>query len=354
MIYIRTDANEIIATGHVMRCLTIADELIRLGEDVCFVVSDSKSLPLIEERKFNYIVTYSKWSDVNPRDEYEQLKLYIKPTDVLLVDSYCLNNDYLKCMRKLYCKLASFDDLFLEKKDADIVINYNVFYRKFDYETRYKGCNCKLLLGEKYVPLRKQFLETEPIEKVRTYDRPHVLLMCGGGDSRNFICSCLEYIQKNNQFLFLNIEWKVVIGRYYPHIELLENLKLQYGNIEIFQNVKDMARLMKECDMCITAASTVLYESCRMLLPTLFVVVAEDQRYDAEAFSKDGMMIYCGNFADAKGDTLPNILEELEIIIYNTGKQQKIKDSMKLYIDGQGARRIAKELLEGFKTASPL
>ena len=31
MVYIRTDANEKIATGHVMRCLTIAEEIIQLG-----------------------------------------------------------------------------------------------------------------------------------------------------------------------------------------------------------------------------------------------------------------------------------------------------------------------------------
>ena len=48
-------------------------------------------------------------------------------------------------------------------------------------------------------------------------------------------------------------------------------------------------------------SSTVLYECCAMQLPTLFVVVAEDQEYDAEAFQKNGLMIYCGNFKESYG-----------------------------------------------------
>lgn len=345
MIYIRTDANEIIATGHVMRCLTIAQEISELGSEVCFIVSDEQSLPLICDNGYRYIVTDSQWNRVNPQEEFRILKEYINETDTLLVDSYYLNNDYLKCMMEL-CKVATFDDLFTEKKDADIIINYNIFYKIFNYAERYKNSKSKLLLGESYVPLRRQFSEIEPLDKVREYMRPTVLLMCGGGDTQNFICSCLGYIRKNDIELFRFIDWKVVIGSYYPHERELDSINSTVNNIEIFKNIKDMAELMKKCDICITAASTVLYECCAMLLPTIYVTVAKDQVYDADAFSENQMMIYCGNFQEEKDKVNKALSQMARDIINNKQLQQIMKNKMKI-IKRNGAKNIATSLCGG-------
>lgn len=345
MIYIRTDANEIIATGHVMRCLTIAEEIVNLDESVCFVVSDKESLPLIREGGFEYIITNSRWNNVNVEAEYEMLRAYISDNDILLADSYYIKNDYLKRFKSI-CKVATFDDMFDEEKEADIVINYNLFYKRFDYTNRYKSRECKLLLGGRYVPLRKQFRTVQPKEEVRDYVHPQILLMCGGGDARNFICTCLEFIDRKNNKLFKGIEWKVVVGNYYPHLEELKLFSDEKNNVEILQNVKNMAEIMNKSDICITAASTVLYECCAMLLPTLFAVVADDQRYDAEFFSKNDVMIYCGNFIEAPASTLKNVQDALQDVILSPTEKEKMKNKMYDLVDGKGAMRIAKALIE--------
>lgn len=349
MIFIRTDANEKIATGHVMRCLTIADEILDLGGKVCFIVSDKQSLSLIQDRGYKYIVTNSEWNNVNLQKEYEILKQHIKNTDLLLTDSYYIDNKYLNCMRGLRCKIATFDDMFEEKKEADIVINYNIFYKKFDYKNRYKKSNSILLLGEKYVPLRKQFKLVHPLFNVRDINYPKVLIMCGGGDSQNFIYNCLDYIYTSSIELFNRIDWKVVVGNYYPHMEQLGEISSKGENIAILKNVKNMAELMRNCDICITAASTVLYECCAMLLPTLFAVVAEDQKYDAEAFSKDDTMIYCGDFLKREKNVKINLVKELEFLIMNRQILQNMKNKMKRLIDVDGAKRIASVLNDSVK-----
>lgn len=341
MIFIRTDANEKIATGHVMRCLTIADEILDLGGKVCFIVSDKQSLSLIQDRGFKYIITNSEWNNVNPQKEYEILNQHIKSTDLLLVDSYYIDNRYLNCMRGLMCKIATFDDMFIEKKEADIIINYNIFYKIFDYESRYKKSNSVLLLGERYVPLRKQFRKIHPMEHARDSDCLKVLIMCGGGDLKNFICSCLDYIYTNNIEFFNRIDWKVVVGNYYPHMEQLNKISSENKNVHILENIKNMAELMMNCDICITAASTVLYECCAMRLPTLFVVVADDQRYDAGVFAENEMMIYCGDFVKKSSVVKEKLLYELDNLVHNTEKQQIMKTKMKNVIDGKGAERIA-------------
>ena len=127
-----------------------------------------------------------------------------------------------------------------------------------------------------------------------------MLLICGGADKLNLICGVLQYLKDNNLKVLSEIDWKIVIGSYYSNYHRLEQLIQENSNIELLCDVENMAELMHECDLCITAASTVLYECCAMLLPTIFFVVVEDQKYDAEFFSKNNMMLYCGNFIDCQ------------------------------------------------------
>ena len=171
--------------------------------------------------------------------------------------------------------------------------------------------------------------------------------MCGGGDSQNMIYKSLKWIKETNAELFIKINWKVVIGAYYPYKKILEHIVEKNHNIQLLVNVRNMAELMKNCDLCITAASTVLYECCAMQLPTLFVVVAEDQEYDAEAFQKNGLMIYCGNFKDNPEYALDKVEKSLRILAFDKKTRQKMKNDMGKIVDGYGAKRIAEMLVGG-------
>lgn len=82
-----------------------------------------------------------------------------------------------------------------------------------------------------------------------------------------------------------------------------------------------------------------------MLLPTIFVVVADDQKYDAECFTKDNMMRYCGNFMYDPNTTLEEIGKTLQEIAFDKFVQQDMKNKMKNVVDTHGAQRIAKVLV---------
>ena len=344
VLYIRTDANEVIATGHVMRCLTIAEEYRKKAGEVCFIISDENLAKMIDRRRYNVIVTNTKWNSVDIESEYKLLKHKIRRSDWLLIDSYHIYSSYAARIKQLL-NVVVFDDMFSEKKIADVIINYNVFYRRFDYLNRYKHEKCILLLGEKYVPLRKQFREIEPEINVRKYERPKILLMCGGADKPNLIYETLQYLKENKPELFLQVDWKIVVGSFYSNIDQLNLLIQGYLNIELLCNVENMAALMNKCDLCVTAASTVLYECCAMLLPTLFFVVSEDQKYDAEVFSKDNMLLYCGNYMDGKKEALKRMEVVLSKIVKNREQQYKMKQMMKKFVDAKGAERIVAALM---------
>ena len=56
MICIRADANEKIGTGHVMRCMAIADAMKQCGQQVCFLIADKEGSRLLKNRNQQYLV----------------------------------------------------------------------------------------------------------------------------------------------------------------------------------------------------------------------------------------------------------------------------------------------------------
>ena len=161
IVYIRTDANEIIASGHMMRCLSIAYEINQLGVDVVFLVSDYSSVRLVENTCFPFCVLETEWRQLNTLKEIERIKRIIgtksaEDGEVLLVDSYYADYDYYRSLRE-YIRIAIIDDMCSGIFDVDLLINYNIYHNQFDYTDMYSQHDIRLLLGTDYVPLRDQF-----------------------------------------------------------------------------------------------------------------------------------------------------------------------------------------------------
>ena len=135
MIGIRTDANEQIATGHIMRCMTIADALVSLGEEVKFYVADEETAEFVKSRDFAYEVLGSDWN--NPEGELETLaqKIIEDAIKTLVCDSYSFTKDYfnnLKCKTDNTVKIVYIDDLLEVAYPVDMVINSNVYANDMD------------------------------------------------------------------------------------------------------------------------------------------------------------------------------------------------------------------------------
>lgn len=342
MFYFRTDANEIIATGHVMRCLTIAKELVRMGKPVCFLVSDNESVKLIKEAHIDYIVLNTDWKNLDNSNEYDKIQKILKPKDRLIVDSYSSNRKYIEKVTEL-CWICCFDDLAEEVYPADMLINYNIFYPIFDYKNKYSNCNTRLLLGGEYVPLRPQFMECR--SEARYYSGiKKILFICGGGDKNNFIYSFFDWILDNHKKEFKKYSWEIIVGAYNKHKEDIYALLGEYENVELHDSIQNMAEVMRGCDGCISAASTVLYECCAMELPTIFYCIEDNQKYDALYFGKENLMCYAGDYREEPILVMESIVSLLKKISDNQGMVEAMYKNMHNLIDGKGAVRIAEEL----------
>ena len=350
MVFIRTDSNEHIATGHMMRCLTIAKELKSLGEDVTFLISDSESEKLLMDEAFTYEVLNTKWDNLNTEDEISKLKVILSKAaaSVMLVDSYFASNDYYSKL-KSYTKIACFDDFFDKKLDVNLLINYSIFHDMYDYENRYKGSRTKCLIGPKYVPLRRQFVDEDKMRKY-SKEKLDILVMCGGGDIHHILLELCRYGISEGYITDskkeCNYVFHIVAGAYNPNIEELRELSIRYPQIELHENVRNIASLMAKCDVLVSAASTVLYEACAMAIPTIFFCMADDQVYDAKYFVRDASYLYAGDVRETKRKCLVNIFSSINDLKENPEFLKMMSNQSRELVDGCGAKKIAEEIIK--------
>ena len=76
MLYIRTDMNDKIATGHIMRCLSIANAVREYGEETIFILADEQAVEILKMQQYEYIVLHTKWDQMD--SELSILKQEIK------------------------------------------------------------------------------------------------------------------------------------------------------------------------------------------------------------------------------------------------------------------------------------
>lgn len=143
MIGIRADANSIIATGHVMRCITIARQLVKLGENVTFFMADEESKAVYDLYAADLhgctpVVLGSSWDDKMGEVEVLTAALRERGVRALLVDSYSVTCGYFRELRRV-CPVAYIDDLGKEAYPVDLLINYSGYYKELGYEKMYAG-----------------------------------------------------------------------------------------------------------------------------------------------------------------------------------------------------------------------
>lgn len=337
MVFIRTDANERVATGHVMRCMTIAEKIMVMGEKVIFLFRDLESIEVLNG-KMPYILLQCRDS----KDEIEQMKALLQKEKkvALLLDSYDFGTEYMRQFQGL-AKVITFDDMYAEKFPVDMLINYNLYYKDYDYDIRYGKEGTKLLLGGNYVPIREEF---QHIEKRQAKERVKtVMLICGGGDKYHVLKALLECFCERK--LYQKYQIYVIAGVLNKDLKCLMQYEKEYQNIRIYKNVSNLAAVMKEADLMVSAASTVLYECCCVGVPTLFFTMADNQENDEKVFSEDGMMYFVGDVKRDKKKVIEQTMIKLEELSKDIGMRNNMIEKMRNKIDGKGAERIAGEIV---------
>lgn len=323
MIAIRVDANPTIATGHLMRCLSIARYLRTQGQPVFFICADRVPCEILEEQGFSYEVLHSDWTVLE--EELPRLLplLEEKEVSVLLVDSYYVTTEYLKTVQN-HTKVVYMDDLNLCQTPISLLVNYTL-------EVDEREGVYPMALGSKYAPLREEFQEVAPIFIKK--EMKNVMITTGGTD-RNFATS---HLLDGLCPLLPELQFHVVVGRFFTHGAQLKEQAERYGNVVLHENVSSMTPIIKACDVVISAGGTTLFELCACGIPTIAFEIADNQRLLMETLAKAGALCSLGKWKGA--EPVRSALEEMS---YEKRKDYGV-NSRRL-VDGQGVVRLVEQI----------
>lgn len=379
MVVIRADANSKIGMGHVMRCLSVADALLKRGEEVLFVTADDTPVPLLTKKGVPYRVLHTDYADMEaelpklwnalselPQGPGEPEAALPQRNTFILVDSYYVTEKYLAALKKRITTIYM-DDIYAFSYPVDMLINYNIYGEEMGYEKDAAFADTKLLLGTEYVPLREEFAagagyaqsrkelsaETENVtpaedrlhqtaEQGRTADGG-ILITTGGSDSFNLAGQLLMEAMKYDALK--EKEYHVVSGSLNPHIGELQALAQKHENIHIHCNVTNMAELMAESEVALSAGGSTLYELCAMGVPVIAFSFAENQERLVQTFVKRGIAQYGGNYRTDGNKMIQNTIAGLEKLCGDEALKTEYRRKALQLVDGRGAERIAEALL---------
>ena len=339
-VYIRADSSTVIGSGHIMRCLTLAGVLRSREAEISFICRKETGNLIGFIEKNGYRV-YPLPSDIDfATDMYlaqKILKEQQKLADWLIVDHYEIDVSWEYSSREFVNKIMVIDDLANRKHDCDILLDQN--YNKNG--SRYNGLvpeNCIQLLGPEYALLRPQFREARENFKRENNEVKRVLVFMGGADPTNETGKALKAAKLLNRD---NIAVDVVIGASNPFKNEIKTMAKQMPNTTCYFDVNNMAELMSSADISIGASGTSTWERCCIGLPSIVMVLADNQKEIAEELEREGVVVNLGWHGDV---TEMDIRDAVQNLLADSDKRRSMGLKGKMMVDGNGAIRVVEKI----------
>jgi len=327
-VIIITEGYQSTGYGHITRCLSLYQAFRQKGITPQFFINgDEGAKSFLAEAEFILMDWLS-----NPTDLYG----FASNSDIIIVDSYKAGEEFYSELYSRTKLLTALDDYIRLEYTAHVVINGTLGSENYPYVKR-EGT--KYLLGGEYIPLRQDFWnvpEKQISEKVEK-----ILITFGGQDVRDLTGPVLD-----------NLMLKYPALKYF--VVAKKNFQIDFNKYSSTDNVtfiydadaKQMKDLMLECDIAITAAGQTLYELARTGLPSIAVIVADNQIGNLREWNKNGFIRNELFYNDTS--LLSKISDEVKNLD-NKALREKMSLLGRSTINGRGADKTIERLLEKIK-----
>lgn len=338
MILFRADSNKQIASGHIMRCLSIAKAFCEAGESVKFFVADDNPVQMLERAGVEYTVLNTRWNNLDEEIEIMQDKLRCYVNPLLIIDTYSVTRKYAEALMP-YAKVCYLGSKLEYLGALYALINYSADIDDIFYLSNYRQ-NSKLLLGPSYAPLRKEFIEVTHQDS--SNGRFGILLTTGNTDPHNYVGKILDSLKRLNYINQMDIH--VVVGSMFEKKAELYEKYDNHTSIILHENVQSMSSLMAFCDFAITANGTTVYELAAARVPAITFAMVDEQVKSAQKLNELGVVDYCGEMYNDEYCCIERITERAILYINKPTERQKHAEKAYSVIDGRGCERIVAEL----------
>ncbi|WP_374537400.1 UDP-2,4-diacetamido-2,4,6-trideoxy-beta-L-altropyranose hydrolase [Chitinimonas taiwanensis] len=347
----RVDASLLIGTGHVMRCLTLADALSQRGASCTFAL---RQLPgsNLEQMGLGYRIwrlpaSYPGEAPANKPESPIPAKADLtalmrcankEAFDWIVLDHYGLGTDWEASSGSLAPRLAVIDDLLFRAHDADILLDQNLLEMVPNaYPTVPDGRVPKQLLGPMYSLLRPQFAQYRQLAEPSGKERLRIMLFFGGGAAGGEVLKVLPAL------LDLPVMIDVVIGGANPKLAEISRLLAIYSNARLHVDTHNMASLMHDADLYLGGGGTVTWERACLGLPGLVVALSDNQEAMSQAAARAGMQQYLGRASELAPDAWRAATTAL---LADPARLAAMRANAQKLTDGLGAVRVASTLFE--------
>jgi UDP-2,4-diacetamido-2,4,6-trideoxy-beta-L-altropyranose hydrolase len=340
LLVFRVDASTQMGTGHVMRCLALAQAWNTTGGVCHFCTNEQFPVALADRLETESIVRVELKSAPGSLADAIETIMHCQEYDAkwLVLDGYHFDAAYQREVKSSNLTLLVLDDYgHTDHYYADLVLNQNAyahagFYPRIETYT-------KLLLGCKYALLRREFWpwrgNIDLIKRNSLNSPSKILVTLGGSDPNNVTSKVLESLRSFDQ---QQIKVNLIVGGGNPHLEILHAMCNDLDDlVNVHSNVSDMSNLISQADLAISAGGSTCWELAFMGVPSLLIILADNQRLNVEKLSSLNVAFNLGQHEKLSSQTITsnilNLLKDPDLI---SEMRQK---SLKL-VDGYGSSRV--------------
>lgn len=336
---LRTDSSESIGTGHVMRCLALAQAWKLAGGNASFAMSicPPSLCNRLRDEGMQIVSVAAPRASAEDALETARLALELEARWVVL-DGYDFDAEYQHELRRnALCALVVDDEGRAARFDADVLLNHNAYATPQLYA--HNAPHARLALGGRFALLRSEF---DPWRLWRREIPDHarrILVTTGGSDPHNAAGKILDGIARLSN---RELELTLVVGSACAHREELE-IKAGTLGARVVHDVRHMPELMAWAHVAITAAGSTCWEMAFMGLPALTLVIADNQEQIARCLSERGAARSLGRAEDL----LPQaVAEALARLLDDPLERTTLSRAGRRLIDGRGAARVVELMRE--------
>jgi len=329
----RVDGSPAIGAGHVMRSLALAQAWQRAGGRVVFLAAEIT--PALSRRVENAGIDLTSIDAARgSADDAAQTSAAGRTlgAEWIVADGYCFDAEWQRQVRTAGLRLLIIDDYGqTDCYHADLILNQNFGADAALYRRR--GPESALLLGSRFALLRSEFLLARPTREFPER-AAKILVTLGGGDPDNVTSLVIAGLREIE-----DLEVLVVVGGSNPHCAAIEALAAaSSGRVRVLVDAANMPDLMAWADLAIAAAGSTSWELACLGVPTIQVVIADNQREIAAQLARQGATISLGEFRSV---TPPVIAEAVRRLQVDAPSRQRMSARASALVDGFGASRIA-------------